>query len=406
MIIKKILTNNAILIYEQIPHVRSVCIGVWFKVGSINEDDSNRGIAHFIEHMLFKGTKNRTAKDIANELDNIGGHINAFTSKELTCFYTKTLEESIEVACDVLADMVINSKFEKNMIEKEKQVVLEEIAMYNDSPEDIVHEKLEEKIWENHPLSYPIAGYKEIVKKINITQIRNFMKKYYKPDNMVISVAGKFDEKLLIEVLNEKFIELKGKSVKPIIEKPHYQKCYESNTKDVEQTYLSIAIEAYGYDDDRRFDLLAASNILGGGMSSKLFQNVREEKGLVYSIGSTIEAFKGSGILNIYAGMNKSNLDEVIKCIEYEITELVNKGISLEELNKAKKQLKSGLIMGLESTTSRMNSNARTMILRNKIFDQDDLMKKIDAITLESINIVIKDVFVWDKKAISIVTSK
>jgi len=406
MITKKIFDNNLVLIYEKLPHVRSVCIGIWFKVGSINEDDSNRGISHLIEHMLFKGTKNRSAKDIANELDNIGGQLNAFTSKEVTCFYAKTLQEDIKIASDVLGDMILNSTFKSDIIKREKQVVMEEIAMYSDSPEDNVHEQLEENIWKDHPLSYPISGYKKTVQKITKKQIVEYMDKYYRPDNMVISVVGNFDEKYLIKCLQDTFEKFKGNATKFITKKPQFYTCNKVIKKEIEQTYLSIAFNAYGYEDDRRFALLAASNILGGGMSSKLFQHVREEKGLVYSIGSTIEAYQGCGIVEIYAGMNEENLDEVLKCIEFEINEIKNNGVTQDEVNKAKQQLKSGLIMGLESTTARMNSNARSMIQRNKIFNQDQLREKIDLITIEDINNVINDVFLWDKKAVSIVTSK
>ncbi len=406
MIITKKLQNKTTLIYEKLPHVRSVCIGCWFKAGSINENNSNRGIAHLIEHMLFKGTKKRSAKDIAEELDNIGGNLNAFTSKELTCFFARTLENHLDVAIDVLGDMIINSTFEKIMLEREKKVVLEEIAMYNDSPEDVVHEKLEENIWKEHPISYPISGYKKTVEPLTKEQITDFMAKYYQPDNMVISVAGNFDESLLIQLLEKTFKNFKGTSKLITIEDPVFKTCDIVTPKDVEQTYLSMAFNAYGYDDDRRFALLAASNIFGGGMSSKLFQHVREEKGLVYTIGSTIQAYKNNGMLNVYAGMNKKHLDEVLSCIEVDMREMREKSITEEELNKAKQQLKSGLIMGLESTTARMNSNARTMLLRNKIFDQDDLMGKIDAITNNDVAKVTNDIFVYDNRAISIVTSK
>ncbi len=406
MIITKKLQNNITLIYEKLPHVRSVSIGCWFKAGSINEDNSNRGIAHVIEHMLFKGTKNRSAKDIAEELDNVGGHLNAFTSKELTCFYTRTLENHLDVAIDVLGDMIINSTFEEKMLEREKQVVLEEIAMYNDSPEDVVHEKLEENVWKNHPISYPVSGYKETVEPLNKKQISDFMSKYYQPDNMVISVAGNFDEAQLIQLLEKAFVTFVGSAEIVAIDDPVFQTCDIVNYKDVEQTYLSMAFNAYGYDDDRRFALLAASNIFGGGMSSKLFQHVREEKGLVYTIGSTIQAYKNNGMLNVYAGMNKKHLDEVLSCIEVDMIEMRDKSITDAELHKAKQQLKSGLIMGLESTTARMNSNARTMLLRNKLFDQDDLMKKIDSITQKDVAKITTDIFVYDTKAISIVTSK
>lgn len=406
MIITRKLQNNITLIYEKLPHVRSVSIGCWFKAGSINEDSSNRGIAHVIEHMLFKGTKNRSAKDIAEELDNIGGHLNAFTSKELTCFYTRTLENHLDVAIDVLGDMIINSTFEEKMLKREKQVVLEEIAMYNDSPEDVVHEKLEENVWKNHPISYPISGYKETVETLNRKQISDFMGKYYQPDNMVISVAGNFDEAQLIKLLEKTFVDFVGSSKIVTIDDPVFHTCDIVNHKDVEQTYLSMAFNAYGYDDDRRFALLAASNIFGGGMSSKLFQHVREEKGLVYTIGSTIQAYKNNGMLNVFAGMNKKHLDEVLSCIEIDMTEMRDNNITDAELHKAKQQLKSGLIMGLESTTARMNSNARTMLLRNKLFDQDDLMKKIDAITQKDVAQVTTDIFNYENQAISIVTSK
>lgn len=404
MIKKFTLKNGVRVVCENIPYVRSVSTGVWVRTGSRNENTQNNGVSHFIEHMLFKGTKSRSAEEIAKSIDNIGGQINAFTGKECTCYYVKTLDEHIEIAMDVLSDMLYNSVFATSDITLEKQVILEEIGMYEDSPEDLVHDILSETVWKGSAIGFPILGTKKSLRRLNRKTINAYMMERYTPDNMVISIAGNFDENKLEEMLesyfNKENVEQKPEKADDNVE---FRPEVSIREKETEQVHICIGFEGIRNGDDSLYSLLAVNNIFGGGMSSRLFQKIREKRGLVYSVYSYPTVYNDAGLFTIYAGMKPENLKEVINLVYDEVSLMLNKGISKNELDKSKEQLKGNYILGLESTSSRMSSIGKSELLLGYIRTTDEILNMIESITMEGIEQIITSVFNLDRKGISIV---
>lgn len=404
MLKKFVLKNGIRVVCEKIPFVRSVSIGIWVKAGSRNERLSNNGISHFIEHMLFKGTENRSAAQIAECFDNIGGQINAFTGKECTCYYAKTLDEHLDIAMDVLSDMLYNSTFAKKDIALEKRVILEEIGMYEDSPEELVHDILSETVWEGSSIGYPILGTRKSLRSINCETIANYIKDYYTPGNMVISVAGNFEENKLVEMLENWFnCRISGDEAGHSVGSVDFKSEIKVREKDTEQVHICIGFEGIKNGDDALYPLLAVNNLFGGGMSSRLFQKIREKKGLVYSIYSYPTIYNDAGLFTIYAGMKPDNLNEVTNLIYDEVRLILKKGITEQELKKSKEQLKGNYILGLESTSSRMSSIGKSELLLGKVYTQQEILEKIGNITMEDINQIVNKVFNLDKMGISIV---
>lgn len=398
------LSNGLRLVYEKIPYVRSVSVGLWVGTGSRNETSENNGISHFIEHMLFKGTAKRSAKDIAECIDSIGGQINAFTGKECTCYYTKTLDTHLDIAMDVLSDMFFNSSFASDDISVEKRVVVEEIGMYEDTPEELVHDIFSEMVWDGNPLGYPILGTEKCINKFDKDMILKYMEEFYTPYNTVISVAGNFDEGKLIELVNNYFQNWKSKATYNNNFSPAQYKVNKIvREKDTEQVHLCMGFEGIGHGSDKLYSLLSLNNILGGGMSSRLFQNIREKRGLVYSIYSYPSTYQGSGLFVIYAGMNPEYFQTVIDLIKAELETIIKEGITKDELAKTKEQLKGNYILGLESTSSRMNSIGKSELLTGKIKTPEEILQKIDRVNMDSIDQMIKRVFNFEKMSISAV---
>lgn len=388
------LDNGIRIVCEKIPYVRSVSIGIWVGTGSRHESENNNGVSHFIEHMLFKGTSKRNAKEIAESIDNIGGQINAFTGKECTCYYTKTLDSHLEIAIDVLSDMFFNSKFTQKDIDIERKVIMEEIGMYEDSPEELVHDILSETVWKGNPLGYPILGSHECLKSVNRSMIKEYIHQNYTPENLVISVAGNYDDENLIKLLEKHFSKWNTKTEFKIdFEEAGFVRDVTVKEKDIEQIHICMGFEGIEHGNDDLYSLLAVNNVFGGGMSSRLFQKIREELGLVYSIYSYPSSYKNAGLFTIYAGMNPEHLEKVAELIRFEIAELQKKGINRDELEKSKEQLKGNYILGLESTSSRMNSIGKSELLLKRIFTPEEVLKKIDDITPESVEEVIQRVF-------------
>ncbi len=404
MINKKLLDNGLRLVYEKIPYVRSVSVGVWVGTGSRNENIKNNGISHFIEHMLFKGTTNRSAKQIAESIDAIGGQINAFTGKECTCYYAKTLDTHLNVSLDVLSDMLFNSKFASGDIKVEKKVVVEEIGMYEDSPEELVHDIFSEMVWSGNSLGYPILGTQECIDRFDKKMINQYMQEMYTPDNTVISVAGNFNEDDLIEKVKKYFGHWKNDKVYDNKYSPvEYKTDRIIREKETEQVHLCMGFKGIEHGDDKIYSLLALNNIFGGGMSSRLFQKIREEKGLVYSIYSYPSTYKTAGLFVIYAGMNPEYLQTVIDLSKKEVDLLIKKGVTKDELNKSKEQMKGNFILGLESTNSRMNSIGKAELMLGRINTPEEVLKKMDNVTMDNIREVIDMVFKYDKLSISAV---
>lgn len=395
------LSNGVRVVLEKIPHVKSVSLGFWIKTGSIHENVSNNGITHFIEHMLFKGTKKRSAKEIAESIDDIGGQLNAFTSKECTCYYAKVLDSHVDIAVDVLTDMLFNSTFSDVEIEKEKSVVLEEINMYEDSPEDTAHDLLSKTVFEGHSIGLPVLGNRENVLSFKRTDLLNYIKNNYTTENMVISVAGNFDEKEFILLLEEKLKDFKNKKDKQdLISSPKFITNTNIKYKDIEQMHLCIGLEGVPLMSDDYYPLLLMNTVFGGSMSSRLFQNIREDKGLAYSVFSYPSAYKRTGLFTIYAGINPNQLEGVLKSIVEETNKITRHGLTDTELLKAKEQLKGNYILGLESTSSRMLAIGKSELFLDRIYSQKEVLENIDRITMENICSVINKIFTLDKASI------
>lgn len=381
------LSNGITVITEVLPYLRSSSLGIWVRVGSANEDDSNNGIAHIIEHMLFKGTQSRNAKQIADEMAKIGGNVNAFTSKECTSYYATTLSEHLPIAIDIISDMLINSQIDEKALKKEKGVIIEEIDMYDDSPEDLVHEMLQQRVWKDHPLGYMISGTKKVVRKVTREQILDFMNSYYVGENMIISVAGNFNEAETIKLLEDKFQAIKANSDKLQKEpgKPEYNRVVCKRNKDIEQLHCNIAFNSISYLSEERYILSVLNSILGGSINSRLFQKIRENSGLTYSIYSYGSSYRETGLFHIYAAMNPAQTSTVVKKIFQIMNELKKKGVTEEELSMTKEQIKTELILGNESAKSIMNSNGKSMMNRGRIVTMEELIEGIEKVTQRSI---------------------
>lgn len=394
MIKKFKLRNDIEVIVEKLEHVKSVSVGYWVRVGSMNETEKNNGVSHFIEHMLFKGTEHLTAKEIATTMDNIGGQLNAFTSKECTCYYAKVMDTHVDIAFNVLSDMIQNPLFEERDIERERGVVIEEINMYEDSPEDLAHDELAKVMYQNNPLGYPILGTIETLTAMDRECIVSYYNQYYTPQNLVISVVGNVDYDQVIEMLNDRLGDWEAKHGE------FNQKVTEElttgvvkRTKDIEQFHMCLGFKGYGRNDQRQYSLLVLNNILGGSMSSRLFQKIREEMGLVYSIYSYPTNYFDTGVFTIYAGMNSNEVETVMTLIKDELELLKTESVSDEEFLTAKEQLKGNYILGLESTSSRMINYGRSYLLEGSIKTQEEILEKIDKISKKDIENIIEDIF-------------
>lgn len=401
---KHVLENGLTIIGEEIPYVKSISLGIWINAGSRIEDEEISGISHFIEHMLFKGTKNRTSKQIASEIDNLGGQINAFTSKECTCYYVKLLDSHIDIGIDILSDMILNSKFNEDDLDKERSVIIEELKMYEDSPEDLAYDLLTENIYKNDPLGMNIIGTEESLKKLNREKLLDYFNKYYLPNNSVIAISGNFNFNEIINKIEEKFKGWKKKSVNIDIKKAEFKSCFLTKNKDIEQVNLAMSLEAVPLENDEEVYALAVINtVFGGSISSRLFQKIREEKGLVYSIYSSQSLYRKCGELGIFASMSNEHLEEVYESIIEEIKIMKKDYLTEQEIKESKEQLKGSYILGLESTSSRMMSIGRSLLLNNKVESTDDILKSIDNVDRETVKKVIDKIFNLNKLGVCIV---
>lgn len=394
------LNNGIQVVMEKIDYVNSVAIGVIIKNGSIHENINNNGVSHFIEHMLFKGTKNRNAREIAESIDNIGGQLNAFTGKEQTCFYAKVLDQHLPIAIDVLGDMLSNSLFIEEEIQKEKGVIIEEINMYLDEPEDLVYELLNELMFKNTSLEYPILGNEASVSSLNRESIINYFHDKYNAEDIVISLAGKFDPKETMKLLNDNFNNFKKEKSRLTEELPSkymFKNNIKGIDKKIEQLNFCIGLEGVDSKSDDIHPTLVMNNIFGGSMSSRLFQSIREDKGLAYSVYSILSPMENTGIFSIYAGLKSTQLIKVVKLIKAEIEYIKRQLITKEELNMSKEQFKGNYILGTEGTFSRMFENGKSLSLLGKIESPEEVIKKIDRVNMEDIERVVRDIFNKEK---------
>ncbi|SEN44510.1 M16 family metallopeptidase [Lihuaxuella thermophila] len=392
MILKHTLPNGIRIVAEQIPYVRSVAVGIWIGTGSENETPGENGISHFIEHMMFKGTKKRTARQLAEAFDEIGGHVNAFTAKEMTCYYAKVLDQHFPISLEILADMFFESTFAETEIEKEKKVIVEEIRMVEDTPDDLVHDLLSEASFGNHALGHPVLGSVENVQGFRREDLLRYKDRYYNPHNVVIAVAGNLPDDYLQQV-EAAFARHEGDSVSVKNKRPSFTPNIKIKKKKTEQTHLCLGLPGLSVSDSRIYTLVLLNNVLGGNMSSRLFQEIREERGLAYSVFSYHSAHRETGLFAIYAGTAHGQENEVLECVQNILSEVKENGLTASELNKAKEQLKGSLMLGLESTNNRMSRLGRNELLLGRHITLDQIVESVEKITLDDVNQLAREIF-------------
>ncbi|MGE7649550.1 M16 family metallopeptidase [Peribacillus frigoritolerans] len=391
--IKKYTCQNGVrIVLENIPTVRSAAIGVWIKTGSRNETPELNGVSHFLEHMFFKGTTKRNAREIAESFDSIGGQVNAFTSKEYTCYYAKVMDNHASYALEILADMFFNSTFDGEELKKEKNVVYEEIKMYEDTPDDIVHDLLSKAVYENHPLGYPILGTENTLETFNSDTLKKYVHDMYTPDKVVVSIAGNVDEKLIKEV-ESYFGSYQGGEDRLELVKPSFHENRITRKKDTEQAHLCLGYNGLEIGNDKTYSLITLNNILGGSMSSRLFQDVREQRGLAYSVYSYHSSYQDSGMVTVYGGTGTNQLDSLYETIQETLDTLKRDGITEKELRNSKEQLKGSLMLSLESTNSRMSRNGKNELMLGEHRSLDDIIIKIDEVTEDTVNELANQIF-------------
>lgn len=402
---RRTLKNGIRVIAEKIDSVHSVSFGIYIGTGSRNETAKMNGISHFIEHMMFKGTENMNSREIAQRIENIGGQINAFTSKECTCYYTRTLDSHLDIAMEVLSDMMLRSTFLEEEINKERGVVIEEINMYDDSPEELVHDIFQRKVWGESTLAYPILGSQEILNSIKRQDILDYIQDHYVPENIVISAAGNFEYEELYAKIDKYFGEWASKKrVDDVDKKAAFNKGIIQKQKEIEQVHMCIGIPGVSLRDQDVYPLIVVNTILGGGMSSRLFQSIREQRGLAYTVYSYLSHYIDTGLLTVYAGMNPTQYEEANKVILEELYKVKNEKISEEEIHKTKEQLKGSYMLGLESTSSRMHSLGKSELLTGKVRTPDEVLQELEKINKEQVDQVIDKVFDLDHVCISVVS--
>lgn len=391
MYIYRTLKNGIRVFAEHIPYTEAVSIGVWVANGSRYEKKEESGISHFIEHMVFKGTHNRTAQDIALEMDSVGGHLNAFTTKECTCFYAKTLSEHAEVSADILSDMIFLPELSEKNMDLERRVVLEEIAMYEDSPEDVVYDLFAEAVWENTPMGRPILGTAESLYAITPESMREYMKQHYTKDSIIIAVAGCFTDELF-EILEKYFGSHNILSHKPVLEKVTYKAKNKVLPRDFEQVQIVAGFNGIDIHDERVYALLVFNNVFGSGMSSRLFQNIREKHGLVYSIGAGHSAYIGTGTFDVSYATTPENSAQVAELICDEIRLIKKESLNDVEIERAKVQLKGNYILSGESISSRMQAIGRAALLDRPLRTRDEIIEKINAVNRNDISDIMETI--------------
>src|SRR5947207_314095 len=399
---REVLPNGLTLITEQMQHIRSVSIGIWIKTGSRDEDLQWNAISHFIEHMVFKGTKNRSAEDIARQVDSIGGNMDAFTAKECVCFNVKVLDEHMPIAMDVLSDLVLNPVFDVQDIGRERGVILEEIKMDEDNPDYLVHEIFTQNFWKDHPLGKPILGTKETVKRFERDSVVDAYTHRFAPSNIIVSAAGNLDHDRFVELVTGKFEHMKPmnngfhSSAPKIISRITLR-----NKKALEQVQLCIGVPAHPIAHEKRHAGYILNTVLGGGMSSRLFQNILERQGLAYSIYSDLNPYRDTGCLAVYAGTSLASASKVVQSVVSEFRKLKNEPVPEEELRRSKAQLKGSLMLSLESSTSRMSNLARQEMYFDRFYDLDELIARIEAVTAEDLTKLANEFFKTESVAVT-----
>lgn len=397
------LPNGLIVLSEEMRHIRSVAIGIWMKSGSRDEQLEFNGISHFTEHMVFKGTKTRSAQQIAREVDSIGGNMDAFTGKETICFNIKVLDDHLPVAMDILSDLVLNPVFNAKDITREKGVILEEIKMDEDNPDYLVHELFTQNFWKDHPLGKPILGTKETVRSFKQENLLEYYRKHFAPNNIIISAAGNLNHAKFVDLIRERFSPLSS------VPNGYHQpapavtpRIITRNKKELEQVQLCLGVPSHPISHAKRYVSYVLNTVLGGGMSSRLFQKIREEQGLVYSIYSDLNPYRDTGCLTVYAGTSPESTQKVVQSVLAEFREMKNTPLAEEEVRRAKDQLKGSLMLSLESSTARMSNLARQEMYFDRFFSMDETIQQIEAVTPAELSEMANHLFQSDKIAVTI----
>ncbi len=384
--IQKITLSNGIkIVAEEIPEHLSCALSIWINVGSADENENNNGTSHFIEHIVFKGTKTRSALDIAEQSEDVGANLNAFTDREHTCYHTRVLSEYALVTHELFLDMLFNPKLDEKDFELEKQVILEEIKMYKDTPEDLVQEMLYQAIWQKQTMGQPITGTTESITKLKRSSVEKFLKEFYTPDNMVISIAGKFDLEKMVEKTEQLTSHITTKTKKKELPSLLITPSISVEDKEIEQAHLSFATKGTSVYEEERYTLAVIDIALGGGMSSRLFQEIREKRGLVYAISSYYHTNKLGGLFGIYAGTAPKDTNQVIDLILKELKDIKTNGLKPAELERAKMQLRTSLFLELESSKVRAFRNALYDLYYDKFITHEEVNKSIQSITNERV---------------------
>jgi predicted Zn-dependent peptidase len=402
-IYRKVLPNGLTVLTETMPHIRSVSIGIWVRTGSRHEEPEANGVSHFLEHMVFKGTKSRSAEQIARQVDSIGGNMDAFTAKECICFNVKVLDQHMPIAMDVLSDLVLNPVLDVNDIARERGVIMEEIKMDEDNPDYLVHEIFTQNFWKDHPLGKPILGTKETVRAFDQELLQSYYRKHIHPENIIIAAAGNLDAKRFVELVNERFQSFKpGKNGLHDTPPEVKARIIMRNKKALEQVQICLGVPAHPISHERRYSAYVLNTLLGGGMSSRLFQNVRERQGLVYAIFSELSPYRDTGCLSVYAGTSRQSAPKVVESVVSEFRSLKENGIPEDELCRAKDQLKGNLMLSLESSTSRMSNLARQEMYFDRFFGLDEIIERIEAVTAPDLQALAQEYFQPDRIAVTV----
>jgi predicted Zn-dependent peptidase len=400
------LPNGVVIVTERMPHVRSASVGIWLATGSRSESPERNGIAHFIEHMVFKGTRKRTAEEIAQSVDSVGGMLDAFTAKEMTCFNAKVLDEHLPVAVDVLSDLVLHPRFDAEDVAKEKQVVLEEIKMEEDNPEYLIHELFTQNFWRGHALGRPILGTPETVSQFTKAAVSECFGEWYAPNRAVVTAAGNLEHAHLVDLVAREFdgAARSAAAVKPA--PPDTLACVEQrDKKDLEQVHIVLGVPSYPLAHERRYAASLMNVILGGGMSSRLFQNIRERQGLAYAIESDLSPYTDSGVLSVYAGTSRESAAKLIQSVCEEFRSVRASGVSEEELRRAKDHLKGSMMLSLESTSARMSNLARQAMYLHRFISLDEMLASIEAVAREEVHTIARDFFEPERITLTVLGS-
>lgn len=391
---RHVLPNRLVVVTETMNHVRSVSIGVWVRNGSRREATEQNGLAHFMEHMVFKGTERRSAEAIAREMDSVGGMLDAFTSKEQICFNAKVLDDHLPIAFDVIADLVLRPRFDSEDVLKERQVVLEEIKMDLDNPEYLLHEIFTRGFWPEHPLGRPILGTPDTVRQFSREALRTRFREWFAPDHLVVTAAGNVTHQRVLDLVSGEFGQLRSNGALEHHTPPRTgAPLHIERKKELEQVHLCVGVPSLPIAHERRFGIAVLNNLLGGGMSSRLFQNIRERRGLAYAVFSEITPYSDAGMLTVYAGTAKEKVGQVLDLTIAEFRAMKESPVTEEELLRAKNHLKGSLMLSLESTSSRMSNLARQELYFGRFYSLDEILASIEAVTREEVQVLAQEFF-------------